>query len=529
LTTLASRPKRGRPRKVTTNPAVAFINALHHTGDFHGIPFALRPWQEKIVRAIFDDDGKAKYRKVFIALPRKQGKTELAAAILLYLMFGTGKKAQKLFSASGDREQAALIYGAAASMIRQSQALSNVAIPYDGFKKIKFEPLETVYQALSSEHAQKYGLRPSVVMLDELHVLPNRDLFNALMTAFGATIDPLTIMITTAGWDRTSVCYEQWKYAEQVRDGEIVDESFLPIIFGADPDDDWTSPETWHKAMPALGDFCQLRFIEEECKKAQHIPAYENTFRQLYLNQWTEQASRWLSVERWNECGSVLADFTGSDLAGQPCFAGLDMGVTGDMACYSMVFPQADGKIRILSHGWAPKDGKWRDELRNKDRYLEWERMGYLTFTEGGSAPFKVVDRGHIKRDIVRWHQKYPLYQIFADRAYAMDLLIDLFNEESIQVKGIPQGAVTLNESCRLLEDMVESKQIEHGSNPILDWNVANASVSRNATGLMCLDRSSSTERIDGLAALINALAAYIADPEHRGPSPYESGGIFII
>jgi phage terminase large subunit-like protein len=139
------------------------------------------------------------------------------------------------------------------------------------------------------------------------------------------------------------------------------------------------------------------------------------------------------------------------------------------------------------------------------------------------------VDRGHIKRDIVRWHQKYPLYQIFADRAYAMDLLIDLFNEESIQVKGIPQGAVTLNESCRLLEDMVESKQIEHGSNPILDWNVANASVSRNATGLMCLDRSSSTERIDGLAALINALAAYIADPEHRGPSPYDSGGIFII
>ncbi len=511
-----------KQKKAQRNPAVEFINSLHHTGDFWGQPFALRPWQEEIVRQIFDEKGKARYRKVFIALPRKQGKTELAAAILLFLMFGTGKKAQRLFSASGDREQAALIYGAAASMIRQSQALSDLALVYDGYKRIECKPIDGRYQALSSEHAQKYGLRPSAVMLDELHVLPNRDLFNALMTAFGATIDPLTIMITTAGWDRTSLCWEQWNYARNVRDGIIQDPSFLPILYEADQNADWTSEDVWRATMPGLGDFCQLQFIKDECMRAQHSPAYENTFRQLYLNQWTEQAERWLSTTEWAAGGDW---WEASELIGQPCYAGLDMGVTGDMACYFMVFPMPDGKFKVLGHGWAPKDGKWRDELKNKERYLWWARDEWLTLTEGGQAPYKTVDRNRIKADIVKWHTKYPVMSLFADRAYANDLLIDLYNDEQLNVKGVPQGAVTLNESCVMLEELVLNHQIEHRNNPILNWAVANCSLKRNSTGLIHPDKTVATERIDALSALINALAALVADPENRSPSIYDRPG----
>jgi phage terminase large subunit-like protein len=519
-TALSKRDKPVRPRKSTPHAAVDFINCLCHTGDFWGVPFCLRPWQEDIIRKIFDASGKSKYRKVFIALPRKQGKTELAAAILLYLMFGTGKRAQRIFSASGTRDQAALIYGAAASMIRQSQALSDIAITYDGYKRIKCEPIDGVYQALSSEHAEKYGLRPSAVMLDELHVLPNRDLFNALMTAFGATVNPLTVMITTAGWDQTSLCYEQWKYAEQVLNGSYKDDSFLPIIYAAPPDADWTSEEVWRKAMPGLGDFCQLQFIQDECQRAQKIPAYENTFKQFYLNMWTEQAERWLSVESWKACGDF---FPGAEMAGQSCYVGLDLGVTGDMSVAVMVFPTEQG-VRVLAHGWVPKEGKWRDELRNKDRYLAWERDGYLTFTPGNTT-----DHSWVKRDLVGWNAKYPFYSVFADRAYATQLLNELFNEEGIPVKGIPQGAVTLNEACVLLEEMVVGGTIEHGSNPILDWNIANASLVRNTTGLIYPDRSSSTERIDGLSALINGLTAYKDDPEDRGPSYYNTNPIFTL
>lgn len=503
--------------------AVDFINALHHTGDFTGVPFALRPWQEKIVRAIFDPSGKARVRKVFVALPRKQGKTELVAAIMLFLMFGTGKRSQRLYSASGDVEQAALVYGAAAEMVRQSAALSACALCYDGYKKIAFEPLGSVYKALSSDAPRKHGLRPSVVVLDELHVFPNRDLYNALMTAFGATIDPLTIMITTAGHDRTSLCFEQWKYARAVRDGEIDDPTFLPILYETDPEEDWTSEEVWHKAMPALGDFCQLEFIREECRRAQQVSAYENTFRQLYLNQWTEQATRWISMVKWERCRTAIDP---TSLDGDACYLGFDHGITGDMSFASLVFPQGDGRFKVLGHGWAPRNGKWRDEPRNRDRYLAWARDGYLTLTEG-----QVVDEDAIEADLVRWcgqYGRFSLRLMLADRAYATRLLNRLFNEHGMNVKGIPQGPVTLNEAMKLFEDSVVAGTIEC-DNPIIDWNVQNAVVRRNATGLMLLDKEQAAERIDGLSALINALAGAVADPENFGPSVYEQRGILTL
>lgn len=513
-------PTRQRQRSSSTpNPAVDFISTLKHTGDYWGAPFALRPWQEKIIRSIFGSDGKAKYRKVYIEIPRKNGKTELVAAIANYLMFGTGKQAQNIYSASGDREQAALIYKAAAGMIRQSQALSDIALTYDGYKRIECKPLGSIYQALSSEHAAKYGLKPNVVIMDELWVWPNRDLFNALETAFGATKDPLTIMITTAGWDRTSLCWEQHNYACGVRDGLIDDPDFLPIIFAADHDDDWTDEEVWRKAMPALGDFCQLEFIRSECRKAQQIPAYENTFRQLYLNQWTEQAERWISVEAWKACAKCLGGHDIDQYLGTPCYAGFDKGVTGDMSCFWVAWPVGSG-FKVAGRAWVPREGKWRDELRNKDRYEQWEREGFLHFTPGNA-----MDDGIIRRDIAKFNNHTPIISLFGDRAYCTEMLNWLYNEEQIPVKGIPQGPVTLNEACVALEELVNERGIEHGDNPILNWAVANCSLKRGTTGLIHPDKSSATERIDALAALINALAAMKADPENRSSSVYEIPG----
>lgn len=498
-----------------------FINNLRHTGDFHGEPFALRKWQENdIIRRIFDERGRPRYRKVFIALPRKQGKTELVAAILLYLMFGTGKRGQQIYSGSGDREQAALIYRAAASMIRQSEALSSCALAYDGYKRIACEPLDSVYQALSSDAPRKHGLRPSVVLLDEVHVFPNRDLYTALMSAFGATIEPLTIMITTAGHDRTSLCWEQWQYARGVRDGLIDDPDFLPILYEADPDDDWTSEATWRKAMPALGDFCQLDFIRSECRTAQQLPAYENTFRHLYLNQWTEQAVRWLSTSEWAECG---APFDPADLEGLPCYGGLDKAATKDMTVYVRVFVGPDGTHYVLAHGWVPEGGIWRKEPRNRDRYLEWHRQGYLTFVPG-----EAMDDKPLEDAIVQWEAEHPHRLILGDRAYAMSLLNRLFNDRGLPVRGLPQGPITMNEPMVRLEELIARRQIRHGGNPILAWNVANAVVRRNSTGLMHLDKSQATERIDGLAAMLDALRGAIDDPDN-GPSVYESRGLLVL
>lgn len=502
------------------NLALQFIENLKHTGDFYGQSFGVRPWQREIIEKIFDEDGNTRYRKVFIALPRKQGKTELAAAINVFLMAGRGRRQQRIYSASGDREQASLIYRASRDMVLQSPALRKRLVCYDGYKKIKYMVAGNEYLALSSDAPTKHGLRPNTVLLDELHVFPNRDLYNVLMSSFGATIEPFTFMITTAGWDRQSLCYELWQYALGVKQGLIDDPSFLPIIHAADASDDWTNEDTWHKAMPGLGDFCQLDFIREECLRAQKLPAYENTFRQLYLNQWTEQAERWISYETWDRCGGFFAP---ADMVGKECYGGLDLGVTGDMSCYWMLFPGGD-RPRLLGHGFAPRDGKWRDEPVNRDRYLAWERQGYLTLTPGN-----VTDHDFIEREIVRWSEKYPLIKMFADRAFATQILIRLANEHRLPVEGIPQGARTLNEACVRFEELVLSGDLEHGSNPILDWAIQNASLKRNTTGLVYPDKSSASQRIDALSAAINATAAWCSDGDYRGPSVYESHGLEIL
>jgi len=503
--------------------AVDFINLLTHTGDYYGVPFCLRPWQESFVRKLFgtlQPDGRRQYRKAFLAMGRKNGKTELAAAILLYLLLGTGKKEQHLYTASGDRKQAALIYEAAASMVRQSEELSAVCLIYDSMKRIFCEPLGSFYEALSSEAGTKHGLKPSVVVFDELHVLPNRKLYNALTTGFGARLEPLTLMITTAGWDRTSLAWEQWTYARAVRDGAIDDSTFLPVLYEAPADADWRDESVWHTANPGLGDFCSLETLRDECRQAQEIPAQENAFRQLHLNQWTEQAVRWLSTEAWAQCGE---EFSSAELEGESCYAGLDLGVTGDLSVYAMAFPRMDG-VWVLAHGWAPSEGSWRKEPANRDRYLAWAREGWLTLTPGNAR-----DDAPIEEKIVEWNGRFPVRLLLGDRAYAMSLLIKLFNAHGINVKGIPQGPVALNEAMVCLETLLLAGMIHHGGNPLLAWAVANAVVRINHTGLKCLDKSQATERIDALSALVMALAGMVSDPNSQPSSIYERRGVLTL
>ena len=245
------------------------------TRGIEGVPFALRDWQESFVRRLFGTirpDGRRQYRKVFCGIPRKQGKTELGVRSSIIYCWGRGRRASDLLG-FGDREQASLIYRAAATMVRNDPALDAVCLCYEGYKRIVCEPLNSFFQALSSDAPRKYGFRPSAVLFDELHVFPNRKLFKRY-NRLRRTLEPLTLMITTAGWDRTSLCYEQWKHAQGVRDGLIDDPAFLPLIYEAGQDEDWTSEEVWRRVMPALGDYCQLEFIREECRNAQELPAY---------------------------------------------------------------------------------------------------------------------------------------------------------------------------------------------------------------------------------------------------------------
>lgn len=503
---------------------VAFMNNLKHTGDYAGVPFNLRDWQAGPIRKVFGTlrpDGTRQYRKVFEALPRKQGKTEKIAGTVCGMLVGTGKTDQKLYSASGDRTQASLIYHAASRMIRQDPTLDRLCVCYDGYKKIVCESLNNTYEALSSEAYSKHGLGPSAVLFDEVHVLRDREFHDVLTTGYGARREPLTWYITTAGWDRFSLCYELWQHAEAVRDGHRDDPTFLPVLYAAGPEDDWHDEAVWHRAMPALGDFCSLEFIREEHQRALTQPSFENTFRQLYLNQWTEQAERWLSMDRWNECAGSVDE---SAYDGAECFAGLDLAMTGDMAAFTRIHPDGSGGYAVTCRFYAPENGKWKDEVQNRELYTTWARQGYLTLTPGDEIDFDAIET-----DIVALDRRSPIRLLFADRAFAIQLCTRLANTHGMgdRVKFLGQTPMRLNEPTLELERLVNTKRLRHGGHPVLSWNAQNASLRKNATGLIQLDKAKSTGRIDGLAALVNALAA-AAESADLAPAYNERGILFI-
>jgi phage terminase large subunit-like protein len=500
--------------------ALQFIGRLTHTGDYSGKPFALRPWQAEPIRKLFGTlrpgTNLRQYRKTFWALPRKQGKTELVAAGSLYLLMGQGRPNQRIFTASGDTEQAALIFNAACEMIANDPVLSDRTIVYPGGRRIEFPEGRSTLKVLSSVPKSKHGLGPTAVLIDELHVVPEL-LVNVLTTGFGARLDPLTWYITTAGHDRHSLCWDEWEYAEKVRDGVVDDPTYLPVIYAAGKDEDWHSEAVWHKAMPALGDFCQIDYIREEHQKAVERPRFENTFRQLYLNQWTEQADRWLSVDRWQLCATLDP----STLAGRECVAGLDLGVTGDMSSLQLAFPNDRKGVDVRSRYWVPDKGKWRFEKHNVELYKLWEKAGHLTFTPGEAQDFD-----QIETDILEENRLHPFRLVLADRAYASMMLNRLQNVHGLKIQGIPQGPKTLNEAMVFLETCMLKRTLRHDGHPVLTWNVANANIRKDSFGLIYLDKSSDTARIDGLAALIDALVGLMSSPDQRKASVYETRGV---
>lgn len=291
-------------RNAGSDRAVAVISRLTHTGDFAGQPFNLRKWQEhEIIRPLFKTGkaGRRIYRTCLLMMPRKMGKTEIAAAIAIYSLLFDSQQGE-IYLAAADRDQAGKVFQAMLAMLRNDPELEAQVEIVESQKRIVHRKSGSFCRAISAEAYSKHGFNASVVIYDELHCAPNRELWDVLATSQGGRLQPLMIAISTAGYDRNSILWELYSHAKRVRENPALDPTFLPIIYEADPDDDWTDERVWKKANPALGDFRSLEEMRIACARAQEIPAQENTFRRLYLNQWTEQAARWIQMTAWDAC-----------------------------------------------------------------------------------------------------------------------------------------------------------------------------------------------------------------------------------
>lgn len=485
-----------------------FADCLTHTkGEWAGQPLALSDWQaERIIRPLFGwkrADGTRRYRTAFIEIPRKAGKSTLAAGIGLYLLFADGEPGAEIYSAAADRDQAGIVFDMARQMAAASPMLARRS---EAFKRaITVPSTASSYKVLSSDAFTKHGLSAHGIIFDEVHAQPDRELWDVLTTSVGARRQPLTVAITTAGFDRHSLCYELYDHACKVRDGVIDDPTFLPVIYEAGPDDDWKSPTTWRKAHPGLGVSVKEQFLADECAKAQHLPSFENTFRRLYLNQWTEQDSRWISLDTWDACAGALPD-----LDGRSCFAGLDLASTTDIAALVLAFP-IDNRLYLLPYFWIPREGMRRRIERDRVPYDRWVADSLVEVTDGD-----VIDYDVIRARINALGERFHIREIAVDRWNATQISTQL-TADGFTMVGFGQGMASMSGPMKELERRLIAREIAHGGNAALRWMAANVSATQDAAGNVKPDKAKSSGRIDGIVATIMAIGRYqAAEPELR-------------
>ena len=507
--------------------AVAFIENLCHTkGTWAGQPFQLLDWQEQIIRDLFGilkPNGYRQFNTAYVEIPKKNGKSELAAAIALLLCCGDGEERAEVYGCAADRQQASIVFEVAADMVRMCPALSKRVKILASQKRIIYNPTNSFYQVLSAEAYSKHGFNIHGVVFDELHTQPNRKLFDVMTKGSGdARMQPLYFLITTAGTDTHSICYETHQKALDILEGRKIDPTFYPVIYGAADNEDWTDPKVWKKANPSLGETIGIDKVIAACESARQNPGEENAFRQLRLNQWVKQAVRWMPMEKWDACASLINE---DDLEGRVCYGGLDLSSTTDITAFVLVFPPTneDDRYILLPYFWVPEDTLDLRVRRDHVPYDVWERQGFLMTTEGN-----VVHYGFIEKYIEQLGEKFNIREIAFDRWGAIQMVQNL---EGMGYTVVPfgQGFKDMSPPTKELMKLVLEKKVAHGGHPVLRWMMDNIYIRTDPAGNIKADKEKSTEKIDGAIAAIMGLDRAIRCGNVSTASVYDDRGILFI
>ncbi|WP_318529332.1 terminase large subunit [Ligilactobacillus salivarius] len=507
--------------------AVSFIECLCHTkGTWAGKQFELIDWQEKIIRDIFGTlkpNGYRQFNTAYIEIPKKQGKSELAAAVSLLLCCADGEERAEVYGCAADRQQAAIVFDVAADMVRMNPALKKRVKILASQKRIIYQPTNSFYQVLSADAYSKHGFNVSGVIFDELHTQPNRKLYDVMTKGSGdARTQPLYFLITTAGTDTNSICYEVHQKALDIMNGRKHDPTFYPVIYGSKESDDWTDPSVWKKANPSLGITVSIDKVKAAFNSAKENPAEENTFRQLRLNQWVKQSVRWMPMDKWDACAFPVDE---QALEGRVCYGGLDLSSSTDITAFVLVFPPEDESegYTILPHFWIPEDNVNLRVRRDHVPYDIWKQQGYLETTEGN-----VIHYGYIEQFIDNLGEKYNIQEIAFDRWGAVQMVQNL---EGMGFTVVPfgQGFKDMSSTTKELMKLTLEKKIAHGGHPVLRWMMDNIYIRTDPAGNIKPDKAKSTEKIDGVVATIMALDRAIRNNGETGDSIYDERGLLFL
>lgn len=449
--------------------------------------------------------------------------SELAAAVALLLTCGDGEERAEVYGCAADRQQAAIVFDVAADMVRMCPALNKRVKILTSQKRIVYIPTNSFYQVLSAEAYSKHGFNIHGVVFDELHTQPNRKLFDVMTKGSGdARMQPLYFLITTAGTDTNSICYEVHQKAKDILEGRKHDPTFYPVIYGADESEDWTDPKVWKKANPSLDKTIGMDKVVAACNSAKETPGEENAFRQLRLNQWVKQAVRWMPMEKWDKC---KVDFDEDMLAGRICYGGLDLSSTTDITAFVLVFPPTDedNHYYVLPYFWLPEETLPLRVRRDHVPYDVWERQGYLKTTEGN-----VVHYGFIENFIDELGQKFHIKEIAFDRWGAVQMSQNLEGLGFTMVQ-FGQGYKDMSPPTKELMKLTLEQTLAHNGHPVLRWMMDNIFIRRDPAGNIKPDKEKSTEKIDGAVAMIMALDRAIRCGCVSDESVYDSREMLVL
>lgn len=485
-------------RDLASNAIDFFEQLLTHSKGHHsGKPFRLEPWQREITAKAFGTverrTRRRRYRRVYVEIPRKNGKSTFGAGVGIKLLTADQEPGAEIYSAAADRSQAGIIFTEAKSMILNQPILNEIATIYR--RSIVVPETMSSYKVLSADAQTKHGLNAHGIIFDELHTQDDRELFDVLTTSTGARRQPQTWMFTTAGYDPETICWEIHEYARDVASGKIDDPEFFGVIFAADPEDDWKSPATWRKANPNLGVSLDPDYIARECARAMNVPAYENTFKRLHLNIWTQQDVRWLPIDVWDRNARPLRP-----LEDRKCFVGLDLSRKTDITAAVSVFPDEDGTFDILPHFWIPEEAIEEREKRDRVPYREWTKAGFVTATPGN-----VIDYSAVEELLARWHDRFGIAEIGYDPWGATQLALSL-QDRGLVCKEFPQTMKYVSEPTKTLESLLLQGRIRHAGHPVLRWMFNNVAVISDDNANIRLSKKRSKGRIDGIVATVTGI-----------------------
>ena len=512
--------------KKKADRAVTFIENLCHTkGKWAGTPFWLLPWQEQLIRDIFGivkPDGNRQFRTAFVEICKKVGKSELAAAVALYLLYADNEPSAEVYGAAADRQQASIVFDVAKQMVEMSPALMKRSKLMGATKRIVNYSNAGYYQVLSAEVGGKHGFSVSGLVFDEIHTQPNRQLYDVLTKGSSdARQNPLHFIITTAGNDRHSIAYELHTKAVDILEGRRVDPTFYPVVYGLKDDDDWEDEANWYKVNPSLGYTVDIERLRDAYREAKQNPADEVTFKWLRCNMWVSSTVAWIPdaiYMRGNE------EIDAALLERRDCYAGLDLSSTGDITALVLIFPPRDEneKYVLLPYFWIPEETIPRRVKANSVPYDIWEKQGYIMSTEGN-----VIHYDFIEKFIMDLSEKYHILEIAVDRWNATQMIQNL-EGEGFTIVPFGQGFSSMSAPTKEFYRLLMEGRIIHGGNPVLRWMAGNVVIDTDPAGNIKVTKAKSKEKIDGIVAAIMALDRCIRQEGQSG-SVYDERGLLVF